>query len=83
MPSYRFAYRKPSPEALDMIRKLREAYTTIEATLQEVANMWFPDTAAPGIDKRCHALALTALEESAMWAIKGVVSNDPRATIQD
>lgn len=61
-----FAYHKPSEAGLEKIQKLREAYSVIYEVISE---------SAP--NSREKSLALTELENSAMWAIKAVVFNDP------
>lgn len=64
-----FAYHKPSPESLDRITKLRQAYTQLHDAIEE--NM-------PS-NSREKSLAITNLEVSAMWAVKAVVLNDPNS----
>ena len=65
-----FAYHKPSPEGLAKITFLREEFSALYNTI--VANT--PKS-------REQALALTKLEEMAMWAIKAVVCNDPKSEV--
>lgn len=65
-----FAYHKPSPEGLEKITKLREAFSELSRIIEE---------AAPA--SREKSVALTNLETTAMWAIKAVVCNDPESTI--
>jgi hypothetical protein len=60
-----YAYHKPSAGGLEMITKLREAYSALHNTVLEVAG-----------ESRERSVALTNLEQSAMWAIKAVVHND-------
>lgn len=61
-----FAYHKPSPDGFDRINKLREAYSVVQRTIEEVCP-----------PSRQKSVAVTELETSAMWAIKAVVFNDP------
>ena len=65
-----FAYHRPSPDSLEKIDRLREAYSTLQEAIQETA---------PASRER--SVALTELETSAMWAIKAVVYNDPTSTV--
>ena len=66
-----FAYHKPSPDALQRITILREAFSA----------------AAQAVIKQCplsrqQSVAITELETSAMWAIKAVVINDPGSEVE-
>lgn len=61
-----FAYHKPSEEGLAKITKLREAYSILAEIIAENAPL-----------SREHSVAITHLEDSAMWAIKSIVHNDP------
>lgn len=61
-----FAYHKPSPEGLNAITDLREAFSDMHKLIE---------LRAPASRER--SIALTELETAAMWAIKAVVSNDP------
>ena len=65
-----FAYHKPSPGGLEVITKLRVAYSDLKARIEQVAP-----------HSRERAVALTELETSAMWAIKSVVANDPASEV--
>jgi hypothetical protein len=65
-----FAYHKPSPEGLATITFLREEFSALHATIK-----------ANTPTSREQALALTKLEEMAMWAIKAVVCNDPKSEV--
>lgn len=56
-----FDYHTPSPAETHVIKETREAYKTLQTFLLSL-----PET-------RERSLALTNLEQSAMWAIKGVV----------
>lgn len=66
-----FGYFKPAEEMLpliQLIQDVREAYTTVHKFL-----LTLPAS-------RQRAIAITELETSAMWAIKGLVLNDSRST---
>lgn len=66
-----FGYFKPSEEMLPVIQSVREAYTQVHKHL-----LTLPAS-------RHRAIAITELETSAMWAIKGLVLNDPESTQPD
>lgn len=66
-----FAYHKPSEESLVKITKLREAYSILAEVLNE--------NATPSREK---SIAMTHLEDSAMWAVKSVVCNDPNSVAE-
>ena len=63
-----FGYFKPSEEMLPLIQKVREQYTTLHNFL-----LTLPAS-------RQRAIAITELETSAMWVIKGLVLNDPNSS---
>lgn len=63
-----FGYFKPAEEMLPLIQETRDAYTTVHKFLLTL----------PASQQR--AIAITELETSAMWAIKGLVLNDSRST---
>lgn len=63
-----FAYHQPTPDGLVRIQTLREKFTELARLLEAEVH--------PGREK---AIAITKLEETAMWAVKGVVLNDPTA----
>lgn len=65
-----FAYHKPSAAALEVITELREAFSELSEFIQRMDN------------SREKSIALTKLEEAAMWAIKGVVINDPKSIVE-
>lgn len=65
-----FAYHKPSAEGLKKINTLREKYTELSNELNIIAP-----------PSRELSVALTNLEQSAMWAIKAVVHNDPASEV--
>jgi len=63
-----FGYFKPNDVALPLIQEVREAYSTVHQFLLTL----------PASRER--AVSITELETSAMWAIKGLVLNDPEST---
>lgn len=63
-----FGYFKPADEMLPLIQETREAYTAVHKFLLSLPA------------SRQRAIAITELETSAMWAIKGLVLNDSRST---
>ena len=63
-----YAYHKPSDEGLDKINKLREAFSETEKLIREVCP-----------PSRQQSIAITNNEQTAMWAIKAVVFNDPKS----
>lgn len=63
-----FGYFKPSEEMLPVIQNVRDAYTTLHKFI-----LTLPVS-------RQRAIAITELETSAMWAIKGLVLNDSGST---
>ena len=65
-----FAYHKPSSAGLEKIAKLREAASVYHDVIKE-----------NGTPSREQSLALTKLEECAMWAVKSVVCNDPESEV--
>lgn len=65
-----FAYHKPGQAGLEKITKLREAFSQLHSTIEELA---------PASRER--SVALTELETTAMWAIKAVVCNDPESEV--
>jgi len=63
-----FGYFKPDDAMLPIIQATREAYSSVHAFLKTLPM------------SRQNAIAITELETSAMWAIKGLVLNDPLST---
>ena len=61
-----YAYHSPSPDSLALITKIRTAASFLDDVIT---------TCAPASRER--SVAITKLEEAAMWAIKAVVCNDP------
>jgi len=67
-----FAYHKPKDAGMRRVNELRAEFSA----LLEVVNLNCPNS-------REKSIALTNLEQAAMWAIKSVVSNDPDSEVQD
>jgi hypothetical protein len=65
-----YAYHKPSVQGLDRINRLREHFSEGERLIREVCP-----------ESRQRAVALTNNEQTAMWAIKSVVFNDPSSAV--
>ncbi len=63
-----FGYFKPSEEVLPIIQGVRDAYTIVHKHLL---------TLPPSRER---AVAITELETSCMWAIKGLVLHHPGST---
>ncbi len=63
-----FGYFKPHDDMLPLIQEVRDAYSTVHKFLLTL----------PG--SRQNSIAITELETSAMWAIKGLVLNDKGST---
>lgn len=63
-----FGYFKPHEDALPVIQEVRVAYKALYDHI-----MTLPPS-------RERSVAITELETSAMWAIKGLVLNDPQST---
>lgn len=63
-----FGYFKPHESMLPLIQEVREVYTMIHKKL-----LTLPEC-------RQRSIAITELETSAMWAIKGLVLNDINST---
>ena len=65
-----YAYHLPSEEGLKRITRLREAFSFVEREIQECC-----------VDSRQKSIAITNNEQTAMWAIKAVVFNDPNSKV--
>lgn len=65
-----FAYHKPSPDGLERITKVREAFSAVAAVIADQCPA-----------SRHKSVAITELEAAAMWAIKAVVFNDPQSEV--
>ena len=63
-----FGYFKPADTMLPKIQETRDAYSAIHRFL-----LTLPES-------RQRSIAITELETSAMWAIKGLVLNDAGST---
>jgi hypothetical protein len=63
-----YAYHKPSNDGLARITELREVFSLVERKIKELCPQ-----------SRHQSIALTRNEETAMWAIKAVVFNDPES----
>lgn len=66
-----YAYHKPSPRGLEQITKLRQHFSDTARLVKEVC--------PPG---REQSIAITKLEELAMWAVRAVVFNDPLSEVE-
>lgn len=66
-----YAYHKPSTDGLAKITALREHFSETERLLKEVCP-----------PSRHLSVALTNNEQTAMWAIKAVVFNDPASEVE-
>lgn len=65
-----YAYHKPSPGGLAKINRLREHFSEGERLIREICG-----------NTRQSSIALTNNEQTAMWAIKAVVFNDPDSEV--
>lgn len=63
-----FGYFKPAEEILPLIQETRNAYSTVHKFLLKLPT------------SRQRQIAITELETSAMWAIKGLVLNHDGST---
>jgi len=63
-----FGYFKPADNMLPLIQEVRDAYSTLHKFLLTLPK------------SRQQSVAITELETSAMWAIKGLVLNDSGST---
>lgn len=66
-----YAYHKPSEEGMDKINQLREAFSNTDKLINELCP-----------NSRQKSIAITNNEQTAMWAIKAVVFNDPKSTVE-
>jgi hypothetical protein len=66
-----YAYHKPSPDGLDKINRLRAYFSEGERLMKEVC-----------AESRQRSVAITNHEQTAMWAIKAVVFNDPKSEVE-
>lgn len=65
-----YAYHNPSVEGLAKITELRELFSLVERKIKELCPA-----------SRHQSVAITNNEQTAMWAIKAVVFNDPNSTL--
>jgi hypothetical protein len=70
-----YAYHTPSPGGLDKITRLREHFSSTDRLIRELC------VDADGKPTRQQSIALTNNEQTAMWAIKAVVFNDPASVV--
>lgn len=66
-----YAYHKPSVSGMLKINKLREHFSEGERLIKEICGT-----------NRQSSVAITNNEQTAMWAIKAVVFNDPDSEIE-
>lgn len=67
-----YAYHKPSANGVERIKKLREAFSELHYLIEFTSPF----------SSRERSIALTHLEDSAMWAIKSIVCNDPESVVE-
>jgi hypothetical protein len=65
-----YAYHKPSARGMEAVNRLREYFSQGERLMREVCPQ-----------SRQLSVALTNHEQTAMWAIKSVVMNDPDSEV--
>ena len=65
-----YAYHKPSDDGLAKITRLRELFSEVERVINETCP-----------NSRHKSVAITNNEQTAMWAIKAVVFNDPSSEV--
>jgi hypothetical protein len=68
----KFAYHTPSTDGLEKVKRIREAFTSLDSLVRELSPQ-----------SREQSVALTNIETAAMWAIKAVVVNDPASVAQE
>ncbi len=66
-----YQYHRPSAAGVEKIAELRAAFSALHDLIEKLA---------PASRER--AVALTELENSAMWAIKAVVFNDTESVVE-
>jgi len=71
-----YAYHKPSEQGLSKINRLREHFSEGERLIRELC------VDADGKPTRQQSIAITNNEQTAMWAIKAVVFNDPQSVTE-
>lgn len=65
-----YAYHKPSESGLERITDLRVGFSHLRRVVELLCE-----------NSRERSIALSRLEEAAMWAIKSVVFNDPDSMV--
>ena len=63
-----YAYHKPSEDGMEKLNRLRAHFSETERLINEICP-----------NSRHKSVAITKNEETAMWAIKAVVFNDPHS----
>ena len=66
-----YAYHEPSTDGLAKITELRELFSLVDRKIKEICP-----------ESRQRAVAITNNEQTAMWAIKSVVFNDPDSVVK-
>ena len=66
-----YAYHKPSEDGLEKINRLRAHFSEGERLMKEICP-----------DSRHRSVAITNNEQTAMWAIKSVVFNNPKSEVE-
>lgn len=66
-----YAYHLPSEDGLTKINRLRTIFSEVEQVIREVCP-----------ESRHRSVAITNNEQTAMWAIKAVVFNDPKSEVK-
>lgn len=66
-----YAYHKPSEDGHARIARLREAFSFVQREIEECCP-----------ESRQRSIAITNNEQTAMWAIKAVVFNDPKSVAE-
>lgn len=67
-----YAYHKPSESGVEKIKRLRELFSKAHEDIESLVP-----------NSRERAVALTNLEQAAMWAIKAVICNDPGSAVEE
>lgn len=66
-----YAYHRPSADGLAKITELRELFSLVDRKIKAICPA-----------SRQQAVAITNNEQTAMWAIKAVVFNDPDSVVE-
>lgn len=67
-----FAHRTPSPASLPKTRAIRQQFAAALGTIMREVPI-----------SRERSVAITHLEDAAMWAVKAIVCNDPDAVVEE